>query len=186
MGAAKINLWLVAQCRRLGGIAFLCLGCSGVFAQTVGLPIGSLWFSLGSEQPIVLAELKERYSVLLRSADTETYIVSEGEPSNPREIGEVAFRGGHLWLVQRRWGTFSGKVNAVEVSTALFAALESASNASGGAALISTKVLRVPGTELQTVHFEFPGRKVIMASNTGNPELGGLRVSIDERVSLSP
>lgn len=175
---------LAVFCRRLGGIALLCLGCSAAFAQTVGLPVGSLWFSLGSEQAIVLAELKERYGVLLRSAETETYIVSEGEPSNPREIGEVAFRNGRLRLVQRRWGTFSGKVNSVEVSTALFAALESASNAAGTSAVISTKVLRVPGTEVQTIHFEFPGRKVIMASNNGNPELGGLRVSIDESVFL--
>jgi hypothetical protein len=175
---------LAAFCRRLGGIVALSLCCSGAFAQTVGLPIGSLWFSLGSEQAIVLAELKERYSVLVRSAETETYFVTEGEPSNPREIGEVAFRDGRLRLVQRRWGTFSGKVNSVDVSAALFAALESASNAAGGAAVISTKVLRVPGTEVQTIHFEFPGRKVTMASNNGNPALGGLRVSIDESVFL--
>ena len=171
-------------CRRLGGMVALCVCCSGAFAQTVGLPIGSLWFSLGSEQAIVLAELKERYSVLVRSAETETYFVTEGEPSNPREIGEVAFRDGRLRLVQRRWGTFSGKVNSVDVSAALFSALESASNAAGGAAVISTRVLRVPGTEVQTVYFEFPGRKVTMASNNGNPALGGLRVSIDESVFL--
>ena len=97
---------------------------------------------------------------------------------------KVAFRNGRLRLVQRRWGTFSGKVNSVEVSTALFAALESASNAAGTSAVISTKVLRVPGTEVQTIHFEFPGRKVTMASNNGNPELGGLRVSIEESVFL--
>lgn len=176
---------LAAFCRRLGGIVALSLCCSGAFAQTVGLPIGSLWFSLGSEQAIVLAELKERYSVLVRSAETETYVVTEGEPSNPREIGEVAFRDGRLRLVQRRWGTFSGKVSSVDVSAALFSALESASNAAGGAAVISTRVLRVPGTEVQTVHFEFPGRKVTMSSNSGNPALGGLRVSIDESVFLS-
>lgn len=169
--------------RRLVAL-IICLWCQSSLSQSTELPIGSLQLSLWADRESVMKEINSRYHVVTVTGQPDTFFVSDGKPPNIRVIGGVAFVGGRLSWIQRNWGSFEGKVNSVEVSKALFSALESAANSSGASATISTKVQRVPGVEFKTVTFEFAGRRVTMTSTDGDSKHGGQQVGIEESIRL--
>ena len=132
----------------------------------------------------MIKEIKSRFEVVTVAGQPNTFFVYDGKPPHGNVIGGVAFQNGRLSWIQRTWGSFEGKVNSVEVSKALFSALESASSVSGTADAITAKSQRVPGIEFKTVTFEFPGRRITMTTTEAEPKNGGLQVSIDESVRL--
>ncbi len=153
-------------------------------ARAQELPIGSLDLAIGGEQSVVMKEIKSRFEVVTVTGQPNTFFVSDGKPPHVNVIGGVAFQNGRLSWIQRTWGSFDGKVNSIEVSKALFAAVESASSVAGTTATITTKSQRVPGIEFKTVRFDFPGRSVTMTTTEAEPKKGGLQVTIDESVRL--
>jgi hypothetical protein len=107
----------------------------------------------------------------------------ENKPPNASVVGGVAFENGRLSWIQRTWGSFSGKVNSVEVTKALFSAIESAKASSGVAATISTNIQRIPGAEFKSVYVVFPDREITVSAVDGDARFGQ-QVSIDESVSI--
>ena len=151
-------------------------------ARAVDLPIGSITLSLGMEQTQVMQELKRRFHIVPAGQDG-TVLVAERQGQLLNYVGGVAFKNGRLTWIQRNWGTFSGKVNSVEVSKSFFSAIESATASSGAAVVTTTKVQRIPGTEFKSVYFSFSdGRKITISTTDGDAKWGQ-QVSIEETVS---
>ena len=169
------------QFRTIALILAACM-CTNVHGQE--LSIGSLSFSLGKDRAAVMRAIKERFEVVTVTGQPDTFFVSERKRPHVHVIGGVAFKEGRLAWVQRNWGAFEGRVSSVEVSKALFNAIESASSASQTSATISTKIQRVPGSEFKTVTFEFPTRRVTMTTTDGDARNGGSQVSIEESIRL--
>lgn len=153
-------------------------------AHATDLPIGSLSLSLGMDQSTVMKELHERFHVIPVTGKN-MFFVSESKPPNVHMIGGVSFENGRLSWIQRNWGSFSGQINPVAVSKALFSAIESARTSSGGSAAVSTSVQRIPGAEFKSIYFTFPSRKITVSTTDGDEKYGQL-VSIDESVSVKP
>ena len=154
--------------------------CTNVHGQE--LSVGSLSFSLGQDRDAVMRSIKDRFEVVTVTGQPDTFFLSETKRPNVNVIGGVAFKGSRLSWVQRNWGSFQGRVASVEVSTALFSAIESASGASNAEATITTKTQRVPGAEFKTVTFRFPNRLVTMTTTDGNAKNGVSQVTIDESI----
>jgi len=168
--------------KKLAAIILTCSTCA--FGQSESLPIGSLRLALGSDQIVVMNEIKARYFVVTVSGKPSTFFLSDGKPPNVKVIGGVEFENGKLRWIQRNWGSFAGKGSSLVASKALFSAIESATSSSGAAATITTKVHRVPGGEFKTVYFDFPNRKVTFTTTDGDASIGGQQISIDESVEL--
>lgn len=154
-------------------------------AHAADLPIGTISLSLGMEQTAVMKELHARFHVIAVTGNNNMFFVSESKPPNASVIGGVSFKSGRLAWIQRNWGSFSEKVNPVEVTKALFSAIESATAASGASAIISTSVHRIPGAEFKSVYFDFPGRKITVSTTDGDTKYGQ-QVSIEESVFIKP
>lgn len=152
-------------------------------ARASDLSIGSVSLSLGMEQAAVMKELKARFHVVPMAGDSNMFFLSESKPPNVSVIGGVSFENGRLAWIQRNWGSFSGKTNSVEVTKALFSAIESAKASFGASAIVSTTVRRIPGAEFKSVYFVFPGRKITVTTTDGDAK-HGQHVSIDESVSI--
>lgn len=151
-------------------------------ANAQELLIGSIRLSIGMEQAAVMRELRSRFEIIPVTAQAETFFVFEHKAPKSEAIGGVGFRNGRLSWIQRCWGSFQGRVDSVAVSKAVFAALESAATSSGGAAVVSTKIQRVPGVEFRTITFEFPSHRVTVLTSEGDSEHGGDQVEIEESV----
>ena len=93
----------------------------------------------------------------------------------------MAFENGQISWIEKNWGAFSGRVSPVEVTKALYSAMESAKISSGLSTEISTNVKQDHGSEFKSVHFIFPDRKIIVVTTNGNVERGQ-HVRIYERV----
>jgi hypothetical protein len=163
--------------RWLGIVLFT---ASNAWAQD--LPVGPVLFSLGADQSETMKEIKSHFEVVNAPGQPNTFVLWEGKRPNLRAVGIVAFQNSRLNWAQRNWGSFEGKVDSIEVSKALFSAVESAAATSGASATISTKTRRVPGNDFRTIAFDFPGRKVTMTSSEGDATHGGKQVSIDESI----
>lgn len=166
-------------------VVFLIAASSTALGQPSNLPIGSVRLTLGAEKTVVMDELRSRYHIVNVSGQPETFFVSDGKPPNIKVIGSVSFENGRLSWIQRKWGHFSGKVSATDVSKALFAAVEGAAKASAGAVVVTTDVRRVPGGEFKTIYFQFADRRIIFSTTDGDASLGGQQVNIDESVKLA-
>lgn len=162
----------------LAAAAFMCTDVRGQ-----ELSVGSLSFTLGEDQDTVMRAIKDRFEVITVTGQPDTFFISESKRPNVNVIGGVAFKAGRLAWVQRNWGSFQGQAVSVEVSRALFSAIESASRASSEKATVTTKSRRVPGAEFKTVIFQFPARRVTMTTTEGDANSGGSQVSIDESIS---
>jgi hypothetical protein len=136
------------------------------------------------EQAEVLKKLDSLYHVGNMEGDRNTFAISEGIPGNYSSIGGVSFDNGRLAWIQRRWGRFEGKVDSIDVTQALFSAIESAKGISGASASVSTEVTRVPGAETQCIYFAFPGRKITVLSTVTSDGTYAKDVSISESVSI--
>ena len=154
-------------------------------AHATDLPIGSVSLSLGMDQSTVMKELHAHFHVISVTGNKNMFFVSENKPPNVNVIGGVSFENGRLSWIQRNWGSFSGKINPVEVSKALFSAVESAKASSGGSAVLTTSVQRIPGAEFKSIYFTFPGRKITVSTTDGDAKYGQ-QVSIEESVSVKP
>jgi hypothetical protein len=149
------------------------------------LQIGAVSLSLGMEQVSVMKELHARYHVVAVAENNNMFFVSESKPPNISVIGGVSFDGGRLTWIQRNWGSFSGKINPVEVTKSMFSAIESARKTSGASAVINTSIQRIPGSEFKSVYFVFPDRKITVSTTDGDAKYGQ-QVSIEESVSIKP
>lgn len=167
---------------RVISIALSVAACVCTNASGQELSVGSLSFSLGQDRDSVMRAIKGRFELVPVTGQPDTIFISESKRPNLNVIGGVAFKGGRLSWVQRIWGSFQGRVASVEVSKALFSAIESASGASNADATISTKIQRVPGTEFKTVTFDFPIRRVTITTTEGDGKNGGSQVSIEESI----
>ncbi len=160
------------------------LSLFGITAQAGDLPIGGVPLSIGMEQHAAMKALNARFHVFPAKGNTNVFFLSDAEPPNLSVIGNVSFKDGRLDWIQREWGHFSGTSNPVEVSKALFSAIESAKAASGESAVVSTSVKRIPGAEFKTVYFSFPGRRVSLGIIDGDAKSKyGQQVNINESVS---
>lgn len=164
------------------GFLLLCILAT---AHAIELPIGSVSLSLGMEQNALMKELHAHFHVVAVTGNSNMFFLSESKPPNVSVIGGVSFEKGRLAWIQRNWGSFTGKVNSVEVTKALFSAIESAMAASGASAVVSTSVQRIPGAEFTSVCFVFPGRKITVSTTDGDAKYGQ-QVSIEESVSIKP
>lgn len=165
---------------RYFGLLLLCIFSSTYAAD---LPIGAVSLSLGMEQSAVMKELRAHFHVVAVTGNSNMFFLSESKPPNASVIGGVSFENGRLAWIQRNWGSFAGKVNSIEVTKALFSAIESAKTASGGSAVISTSIQRIPGAEFKSIYFVFPDRKITVSTTDGDAKYGQ-QVSIEESVSI--
>lgn len=160
------------------------LALLGLTAQAADLPIGGVPLSIGMEQHAAMKTLDAHLYVIPVKGNTNAFFVSDAEPPNISVIGNIIFKDGRLDWIQREWGHFSGTSNPVEVSKALFSAIESAKSASGESAVVSTTVQRIPGAEFKTIYFSFPGRRVSLGIIDGDAKSTyGQQVNINESVS---
>lgn len=160
------------------------LALFGLTAQAADLPIGGVPLSIGMEQQAAMKALNAQLHLIPVEGSTNAFFVSDAEPPNLSVIGAVTFKDGRLDFIQREWGYFSGTSNPVEVSKALFSAVESAKSASGESAVVSTTVQRIPGAAFKTIYFVFPGRKVSLGITDGNDNSKyGQQININESVS---
>lgn len=155
-----------------------------LWSRAQELPIGSLRLVIGTEQVSVMNEIRLRFEVVTVTGQPNTFFLLDGKPPNGNVIGGVSFENGRLTWIQRKWGSFDGMVSSIEVSKAFFAAVESASFASGAKATVSTSSQRVPGMEFKTVNIDFLGRRITVLTTEAETSKGGLQVSIDESVRL--
>jgi hypothetical protein len=157
--------------------------CASVHASE--LPIGMMVFTLGSDQIVVMKEVRSRFHVVSVKGDLNKFILYNANPPNNKvPLGSIAFENGRLAWIDRNWGFFEGKITSTEVMKALFAALESAIAAAGTAPKVSTEVNRGPGIEFKSIYFEFPGRKITVGSEDWDTKEGRQLLSIDESISL--
>src|SRR5690606_2933230 len=117
------------------------------------------------------------FHVVSVSGQVDMFFLSESKPPNVQVIGGISFRNGRLSWIQRTWGNFDGDNNAADIAKAIFAALESATVASGSEATITTTLQRVPGLEFRTINYQFPGRKVTVTTTEDASRRGGSQVS---------
>jgi hypothetical protein len=153
-------------------------------ARAQNLPVGPVLLSLRADQVETMKQIKAHFEVVTVTGQPDTFFLYEGKRPNLRVVGGVAFQSGRVSWVQRTWGNFEGKTSAVDVSGALYSAIESATSASGASATITTKVHRVPGIEFKTVTFDFSDRRVTMTTSEGDAAHGGKQVGIDESIRL--
>lgn len=147
------------------------------------LPIGSVRFKLGADQSSVMKQAEATFHVVSVSGQSDMFFLSESKPPNVEVIGGISFKNGRLTWIQRTWGNFHGEAKAADIAKAIFAAIESATVASGSDATITTALQRVPGLEFRTINYQFPGRKVTVTTTEGDSRRGGSQVSIEESVS---
>lgn len=125
-------------------------------------------------------------SYLASSGNDNQFFLSDSKPPNVSFIGSVSFENNKLSLIQRNWGSYSGKTESVEITKTLFSAIENAKVASGTAVIVSTSVQRIPGAEFKSIHFDFPGRRIsIMSADSSDSAKYADQVSIDESLSNS-
>jgi hypothetical protein len=153
-------------------------------ADAQDLPVGPVLLSLRADQEVTMKEIRRHFEVVTVTGQPNTFFLYEGKRPNLRVVGGVAFQNGRVSWVQRTWGNFEGKANAVEVSKALYSAIESAASTSGTAATITTKTQRVPGIEFTTVNFDFPSRRITITTSEGDAAHGGKQVGIEESIRL--
>ena len=158
--------------------------CASVHASE--LPIGMMVFTLGSDQAVVMKEVRTRFHVVSVKGDlTKFSLYNANPPNNKVPLGSISFENGRLAWIERKWGFFEGKITSTEVMNAIFSAFESAiTGARGTAPKVSTEVNRVPGIEFKSVYFEFPGRKITVGSEDWTTKEGRQLLSISESVSL--
>ena len=148
-------------------------------SQANELTLGPVTLSLGLERGPLLGSLQAYFTVSPNCSDTAACLVFEGPQSSGTYVGSVTFKDGRLVGASRQWGEFKDRVNPVLVTKALLAALESAGAASGSRASVSSSLTRVPGADIATLHFNFPGRRVSVLTTDGNSKYGQ-QVSISE------
>jgi hypothetical protein len=147
------------------------------------LAIGGVSLSLGDEEAGVTKTLRSRFHLVPVTGQSGIFFISERPPPNVEIIGGVGFMDGRVRWLQRTWGAFDSKVHPAEVSRALFAAVESASNAVGTTtAEVSTDVQRSPGLDYKTVKFRFGNRTVTVGTTDGDAKNGGQQVRIEENI----
>jgi len=166
---------------RLPIAIILAMSVSTAFA--IDLPIGSVRFELGADQSSVMKRAEANFHVVSVSGQVDMFFLSESKPPNVQVIGGISFRNGRLSWIQRTWGNFDGDNNAADIAKAIFAALESATVASGSEATITTTLQRVPGLEFRTINYQFPGRKVTVTTTEDASRRGGSQVSVEESIS---
>ena len=150
------------------------------------LSIGSVSLVLGTEKNTVLKKLRANLHILPVSGNDNQFFLSDAKPPNVSFIGYVFFENNKLSLIQRNWGSYSGKTESVEITKTLFSAIENAKVASGTAVIVSTSVQRTPGAEFKSIHFDFPGRRIsIMSADSSDSTKYADQVSIDESISNS-
>jgi len=126
--------------------------------------------------------ISARFSVVTVADKPGTYFLYPLQPSKRGVEGGIAFRDGKLVWAQKVWGSYSGASSASDSAKAVFAAIESATAASGKTASVSTTVQRVPDIEFKTVTLDFGRRKVVISSVDATPKEGGKQVSVTESV----
>jgi len=149
--------------------------------QADELKIGSVTLSPGMEQDDALEKLRSHFHIVKVSGAESMFFVLEDEADKARPIASLAFQNGQISWIERNWGNFSGRISPVEVTKALLSAMDSATGSSGSSVEISTSVKRSHGAEFKSVHFVFPGRKIIVVTTNGDVERGQ-HVRIYERV----
>lgn len=160
-------------------LVFLSLLLATLASQANELTLGPVTLSIGLERGPVLNSLQAHFTVSPNCSDTASCLVFKGSQSSGTHVGSVTFKDGRLVAASRQWGDFKDSVNPVLVTKALLAALESAQAASGSSAQIASSVTKVPGAELTSLQFTFPGRKVSVLTTNGNSKFWQ-QVSISE------
>lgn len=150
-----------------------------------GLIIGSIPLALGMEQAEAMKKLHANSLVVPVTGDKNKFFVLANTQPSSSVIGAVSFENGRLTWIQRNWGFYSGTANPVDVSTALFSALESAKATSDARAIVSTFVHRVPGSEFKEIDLNFSGSKITISITDGDAKYGQ-QVTIVESVSVKP
>jgi len=150
--------------------------------QAAGLKIGSVTLSPGMEQADALEKLRSHFHIVRVPGAKSMFFLSEDEANKDRPVASLAFENGQISWIEKNWGSFSDRINPVEVTKALLAAMESAKTSSGSSAEISTSVRQNHGAEFKSVHFVFPDRKIIVVTTNGDVE-HGQHVRIYERVN---
>ena len=149
--------------------------------QAAELKVGSVTLSPGMEQADVLEELRSHFHIVRVSGTKSMFFLLEDEANKDQPVASLAFENGQISWIEKNWGAFSSRVSPVEVTKALYSAMESAKISSGLSTEISTNVKQNNGSEFKSVHFIFPDRKIIVVTTNGNTERGQ-HVRIYERV----
>jgi len=149
--------------------------------QAAELKVGSVTLSPGMEQVEVLEKLRSHFHIVRVSGAKSMFFLLKDEANKDRPVASLAFENGQISWIEKNWGTFSGRISPVEITKALLSAMESAKISSGSSAEISTSVRQNHGAEFKSVHFIFPGRKIIVVTTNGDAERGQ-HVRIYERV----
>lgn len=160
---------------------------SGAFTAHAGeLAIGGVTLSLGKERELTIRALQAAsFSLSPNCSATASCLVFERKRPDSTAIGSVTFKDGRLIAASRQWGAFQNRVNPVQISKALLAALESAQAATGAEPSIKSQVQRAPGAEFTTLEFVFPGRRVSVLTTDGDSKYGQ-QVSISEFIQEAP
>ncbi len=149
------------------------------------LTIGSVSLTLGADQGSVQKIVDAHFHVIAESENPNNLLLLDSGPPVGDILGGVGFENGRISWIQKTWGSFTGKDNAVEVADALFSALESATNASGTTATINNTVRRIPGREFKSTDFVFHNRKVNLMTTSGNSKSSGRQIVITESIFRS-
>ena len=164
-------------------LLLLSLVLAAATSQASELTLGSVALSIGLERAPLLSALQANFTVSPNCSDTAACLVFEGPQSTGTYVGSVTFKDGRLVGASRQWGGFKDHANPVLVTKALLAALESAATASGSRADVSSSLTRVPGADMVTLQFTFPGRRVSVLTTDGNSKYGQ-QVSISEFIVM--
>jgi hypothetical protein len=162
-----------------------CLLTFSVFAaNATDLPLGAVRLSIGMDQKEALDKLGKLYTAMDQPhMGANSFSIVSGKVPNLTFIGLVTFREGKLTWMSRDWGSFTRSSNPNDYGSALFAAIEGATSASGSMVRVDTKVTRAPELEIKQIDFVFSDRKIttlITESRSKNYNSG---MSISELVS---
>jgi hypothetical protein len=164
-------------------LLLLSLVLAATTSQANELTLGPVALSIGLERGPLLSSLQANFTVSPNCSDTAACLVFEGPQSTGTYVGSITFKDGRLVGASRNWGDFKDRANPVLVTKALLAALESAAAVSGSRASISSSLTRVPGADMVTLQFTFPGRRVFVSTTDGDSKYGQ-QVSISEHIGM--
>jgi hypothetical protein len=153
-------------------------------ASAKELPLGAVRLSIGMDQKEALDKLGKLYTAIDQPhMGANSFSIVSGKAPNSTFIGMISFYEGKINWMSRDWGNFTKSSNPNDYGSALFAAIEGATSASGSMVRVDTKVTRAPELEIKQIDFVFSDRKIttlITESRSKNYNSG---MSISESVS---
>ncbi|MEJ7930995.1 hypothetical protein WG922_13550 [Ramlibacter sp. AN1015] len=163
-------------------VALACLASSLAYGQS--LSISFMGFELGTQQALVMEEVRRRFTVVPLSSDPNGFFLADAPMPNGRFVGALGFKDGKLNYIERTWGLFGSTTDSIKVVDTLSAALESAAKNSGSKqAIQNVSRQRTPQVEWTTTSWAYPkGWTVTMTVQNNLPDPTDRTIEIKEGV----